>query len=160
MIDAEIRELTPQPFAAVRLTQPLSEMDLAAFATSSCRTSPTGSRTWASSRRDRRTAATTSSGRSGSTSRSASPVSAPPSNLRTYDDAEPGELFAELPGGPAAITVHRGAYDTLSGVYDVLQDWIHDQGRDEAPDPGESDVDDPGEVPMDEAKTEVIWPIA
>ncbi|HEV2950774.1 MAG TPA: hypothetical protein VGZ51_01620, partial [Actinomycetota bacterium] len=31
MIEAEIRDLTPQPTAAVRITQPMSEMDLAAL---------------------------------------------------------------------------------------------------------------------------------
>ena len=31
MIEAEIRELTPQPSAAIRVTQPMSELDLAAL---------------------------------------------------------------------------------------------------------------------------------
>ena len=35
---------------------------------------------------------------------------------------------SELPGGAAAVTVHRGSYDGLKGVYDAL-DWIQAQGR-------------------------------
>ena len=158
MIEAEIRELTPQPTAAVRLTQPVSEMDLAALFDehlpniahhlADVGIEPAGPpygryHEFGPERVDVEIGI---------------PVSVPVANLRGYDEAEEGELFAsELPGGQAAITVHRGAYDKLSATYDALHGWIHDQGRDEGPGPWESYVDDPSEVPIDEVKTEVIW---
>ena len=160
MIEAEIRELTPQPTAAVRVQQPVASMDLAALfdehlpniahRLADLGVEPAGPpfgryHEFGPERVDVEIGI---------------PVATPVPNLSTFEEAEPGELFAsELPGGPAAITVHRGAYDGLSKTYDALHDWIHEQGRDEGPGPWESYVDDPGEVPMDEVKTEVIWPL-
>ena len=64
------------------------------------------------------------------------PVAAPVANLRPLAECEPGEMgSSELPGGEAGVLVHRGPYDTLSGAYDRLHDWIHAQGRDEGPGP-------------------------
>jgi effector-binding domain-containing protein len=161
MIEAEIRELTPQPSAAVRLTQPMSELDLAALfdehlpniahRLADIGIEPAGPpygryHQFGPEQVDVEIGI---------------PVSAPVPNLRTPDEAEPGELFAsELPGGQAAITIHRGSYDGLSGTYEALSQWIKEQGRQEGPAPWESYVDDPGEVPMDQAKTEVVWPLA
>ena len=89
------------------------------------------------------------------------PVSAPAPNLRPLAEAEEGEMAAsELPGGRAAITVHRGSYDGLSQTYDQLHDWIHEQGHEEGPAPWESYVDDPSEVDAADLKTEVCWPLA
>jgi effector-binding domain-containing protein len=89
------------------------------------------------------------------------PVAAPVANLRPLAECEAGEMGStELPGGEAAVVIHRGSYDTLSGEYDALHDWIHAQGRDEGPGPWESYVDDPSEV-SDPAqlRTEVVWPL-
>ena len=160
MIEAEIRELTPQPAAAVRVTQPIAEMDLAALfdehlpniahRLADLGIEPAGPpygryHEFGPERVDVEVGI---------------PVSAPVSNLSTSADAQPGELYAsELPGGQVAITIHRGSYDGLSKTYDALHDWIHEQGRDEGPGPWESYVDDPSEVPTDEVKTEVIWPL-
>jgi effector-binding domain-containing protein len=160
MIDAEIRELTPQPSAAVRVQQPMESMDLSALFDEHLpniahRLADLGVELagppygryhqFGPERVDVEIGM---------------PVSAPVANLTNYEEAEPGELFAsELPGGPAAIAVHRGSYDGLSKVYDALHDWIHEQGRDEGPAPWESYVDDPSEVPMDEVRTEVVWPL-
>jgi len=160
MIEAEIRELMPQPSAAVRVTQPMSEMDLAALfdehlpniahRLADLGVEPAGPpygryHEFGPERVDVEIGI---------------PVRPPVSNLSTPETAQPGELFAsQLPGGQVAITIHRGAYDGLSGTYDALHDWIHEQGRDEGPGPWESYVDDPGEVPIDQLKTEVIWPL-
>jgi effector-binding domain-containing protein len=160
MIEAEIRELTPQPSAAIRVTRPMSELDLAALfdehlpniahRLADMGVEPAGPpygryHEFGPEHVDIEIGI---------------PVDLPVSNFRTYDEAEPGELIAsELPGGQAAITIHRGAYDKLSETYDALHDWIHEQGRDEGPGPWESYIDDPGEVGMENTKTEVIWPL-
>jgi effector-binding domain-containing protein len=89
------------------------------------------------------------------------PVRAPVSALRPLAECEPGELGnSALPGGQAAIAVHRGAYDSLSQAYEALHDWIHGQGRDEGPGPWESYLDDPEEVDdVAQLRTEVVWPV-
>lgn len=161
MIEAEIRELTPQPTVAVRMTQPMAELDLAALfdehlpnvahRLADMGIEPAGPpygryHQFGPEQVDVEIGI---------------PVSSPAPNLRSLGDAEPGEMAAsELPGGQVAITVHRGSYDGLSGIYDALHDWIHAQGRDEGTAPWESYVDDPGEVAMEDVRTEVIWPLA
>jgi effector-binding domain-containing protein len=88
------------------------------------------------------------------------PVAAPVPNLRPLAECEAGEVGSgELPGGPAAITVHRGAYPGLSAAYDRLRDWMREHGH--APGVGawESYLDDPTEVGEADLRTEVIWPL-
>jgi effector-binding domain-containing protein len=89
------------------------------------------------------------------------PVRAPVANLRPIEEAEPGEPAAsELPGGRAAVTIHRGPYDGLPQTYDRLREWIAGQGQAPGIGPWESYVDDPGEVEDPGAlRTEVVWPI-
>jgi effector-binding domain-containing protein len=89
------------------------------------------------------------------------PVASPVPNVPSLADAAPGEMASsQLPGGPVAITVLRGSYDGLPQTYERLHDWIHEQGRQEGTAPWESYVDDPSEVDEADLRTEVCWPLA
>lgn len=70
---------------------------------------------------------------------------------------ESGEGFeaGTLPGGKVAVTVHRGAYDTIGKVYSALADWIASQGLTPVGAPREVYLSGPGEEPV----TELVWPV-
>lgn len=88
------------------------------------------------------------------------PVAAPVQNLRPLAECEPGEVGAgELPGGPAAVTLHVGAYPELGNAYQRLQDWIPAQGHTPGVAPWESYVKDPSEVAEADLQTELVWPL-
>lgn len=74
----------------------------------------------------------------------------------------PGEVGrSELPGGHVARITHYGPYRTLPRAFAALEAWIREQpGVAEADGPWESYVDDPGAV-EDRARirTEVIIPL-
>jgi effector-binding domain-containing protein len=89
------------------------------------------------------------------------PVASPVSNLRPLAECEPGEVGAgELPGGPAAITLHRGAYPRLGEAYERLRSWIPEQGRTPGVGPWESYINNPMEVGEADLRTEVTWPVS
>ena len=66
-----------------------------------------------------------------------------------------------LPGGPAAVAVHMGAYDKLQDTYAAIERWMQQQGVRAAGAPWESYITDPAEHP-DPAnwRTDVFWPIS
>jgi AraC family transcriptional regulator len=68
---------------------------------------------------------------------------------------------SELPGGRAAVAIHRGPYDGLAATYDALAAWIAAEGHTAGDGPWEVYLSDPSEVPDPaDLLTEVVWPLA
>ncbi|MDP9469013.1 MAG: GyrI-like domain-containing protein [Chloroflexota bacterium] len=89
------------------------------------------------------------------------PVASPVANLRPLAECEPGEVGSgELPGGPAAVTLHMGSYPGLGAAYERLREWIPAQGHAPGGAPWESYINDPTEVGDADLRTEVIWPVS
>jgi effector-binding domain-containing protein len=161
MTDPEIVELQPQPTAAIRVIQPMAELDLAsAFdrgipQVASRIAAAGGSAIGAPYGRYHRFGPDVVDVEVGF------PVAAP-LDLPALADCAVGEVGrSELPGGPVARTMHVGPYDGLSRTYDALHEWIHGQpGYDDGPGPWESYIDDARSV-TDRAnlRTEIVWPL-
>jgi AraC family transcriptional regulator len=74
----------------------------------------------------------------------------------------PGEGIEALtiPAGPAAVTVHRGPYDTLPATYRLLEAWLDREGHTRGGPPREVYVTDPGEHPDPATwETQIIQPL-
>lgn len=65
----------------------------------------------------------------------------------------------ELPGGPAASTIHKGAYDEIPPAYHAVSQWMASNGFEPAAPPCEVYLNDPTEIPVSEQLTEVVWGI-
>ncbi len=66
----------------------------------------------------------------------------------------------ELPAGPVAVAVHRGAYDKLSETHAAIERWIAAQGHTSSGAPWEVYVTDPGQKPNPaDWETEVFYPL-
>lgn len=72
-------------------------------------------------------------------------------------DVKPGEL----PGGPAAIAIHAGSYETLSATYDAMQRWLEaNPAQEPNGGPWELYITDPSAEPdPNKWLTEVIFPL-
>jgi effector-binding domain-containing protein len=162
MTDPEIVELEAQPSVAVRLTQRMDELDLAAAFDQALPQVAArigeggGAFAGPPYGRYHRFGPDVVDVEIGF------PVSAEPSGLRPVADVPEGEVGrSQLPGGPVARATHVGSYDGLSGTYDALHEWIHAQpGYDDGAGPWESYVDDIREATdLSTLRTEVIWPL-
>jgi effector-binding domain-containing protein len=161
MTDPEIVELEPQPTAAIRVIQPMTELDLAsAFdrgipLVASRVAAVGGSVSGPPYGRYHRFGPDVVDVEIGF------PVDEAP-GLPALADCAAGDVgSSELPGGPVARTIHTGSYDGLNATYEALHEWIHAQpGYDDAPGAWESYVDDI-RTASDPAmvRTEVSWPL-
>ena len=162
LTDTEIVQLEAQPTAAVRIQQPMADLDLASafdryMPLVMTRVQETGSQIagppYGRYHRFGPDVVDVEIG---------FPLAAVPDGLPALGSAAPGDVgLSELPGGPAARTVHRGPYDGLGQTYDALHEWIHAQpGYDDGAGPWESYVDDPGAATDPaQVRTEVLWPL-
>jgi len=162
LTDARIVELDAQPTAAIRVQQPMAELDLKSVfdqglprvmaAIQAAGQFPVGPPFG----RYHRFGPDIVDVETGFPIESALPEMPP------LADCASGEVGrSELPGGPTAMVVHLGAYETLGQAYDWLHEWIHSQGSDEGEAPWESYASDPSEATTpDDIRTEIFWPVA
>ena len=78
--------------------------------------------------------------------------------------AAPGEGEIEavtLPGGPAAVAIHRGSYETLPETYAAIERWVEEQKLAAGGAPWESYLTDPADKPdPKDWETELVYPLA
>ena len=78
------------------------------------------------------------------------------------ESAPDGEIqVLPIPAGPAAVAIHLGPYDELHTTYQVIEEWIVDNGYVAAGPPREVYLTDPGEHPDPATwQTEITLPVA
>ena len=161
MTEMALREIEPQLTVAVRVVQPMAEVDMAALFgqylpkvgawLGGVGAQPSGApfgryHQWGPDTADVEIGI---------------PVATPPPGAPRLSEVEAGEIgTSELPGGLAGVAIHVGAYDGLPATYSALHDWIHAQGHEEGPGPWESYIDDPDGSDPETVRTEVVWPVA
>lgn len=76
-------------------------------------------------------------------------------------DARDGEpARSTLPAGRALVLVHRGPYAELTHSWSAAAAWIESHGLRAGTAPWESYVDNPDTVSPSELRTEIVWPLA
>lgn len=66
----------------------------------------------------------------------------------------------DLPGGPAARTLHQGAYDKIPAAYEAVFTWVHEHGHTPSGPPRELYLNGPDEEKSsDDYVTEVVVPL-
>ena len=74
-------------------------------------------------------------------------------------EGDNGVAASELPGGPAAVTVHVGAYDEMTPAYAAINEWLAVRGAAADGAPWEVYFTDPNEQPDPTAwRTEIVQP--
>jgi effector-binding domain-containing protein len=70
-----------------------------------------------------------------------------------------GDIQAiELPAGPAVQVLHTGPYDEVGPVYDAIEAWLAEHGRERAGPSCEVYLNEPGDDPS-QLQTLVVQPI-
>jgi effector-binding domain-containing protein len=160
--ETRVLELDPQPTLAVRIQQPMAELDLASafdryLPAAFGRVQELGGQMAGAP-----FARYHAFGPDHVDVEIGIPIAVPLGGVPALASVPAGEFGAsELPGGRVARAVHRGTYDGLKDAYDALHGWIHEQpGIDDAAGPWESYVDDPTTVPdPSQLRTEITWPV-
>lgn len=67
--------------------------------------------------------------------------------------------LTRLPGGPVAVTTHRGPYLKLAPAYHAMTDWMVSHGHAPIGSPREFYLNDPRQVDESELLTRVEWPL-
>ena len=71
-----------------------------------------------------------------------------------------GEVNAnEIPAGEVATCIHTGSYETIGTAYEVLDQYLKEQGREATGIAYEFYLNDPMEVPPEELKTQIVLPL-
>ncbi|MEW6554217.1 MAG: GyrI-like domain-containing protein [Actinomycetota bacterium] len=72
-----------------------------------------------------------------------------------------GEIEArEVPGGLAAVTMHKGPYNTVELAYNDMEAWVKENGYQYAGPAREVWLNDPSQVAESELLTEVSFPVS
>ena len=155
LTDHQITELEPQPTMAVRVRVPMEQLDLGAlFATHLPRLHAVAGDGGSPYGRYHEFGPTQADVEIGI------PIGEGSPDLPHPGEGEHPIEPSKLPGGPTAVVIHHGSYETLGAAYDRLHDWIHSQGHEDGPGQWESYLDLP-----DHAKDEVSlrtvlhWPL-